>query len=67
MNDSSASDEDSTFFSESDVEDVTLSWLKGLGWRVAHGPKTALETLVAAPSHGSAFSLESPLPHNYHG
>ena len=29
---------------ESDVEQVTLEWLSGLGWGVAHGPDIAPDT-----------------------
>ncbi len=28
-------------FTESEVEDATLEWLEGLGWKVAHGPEIA--------------------------
>lgn len=34
-------------FSESVVENAALDWLDGLGWRVAHGPDVAPETLAA--------------------
>ena len=30
--------------SEADVEEVTLDWLTGLGWQVAHGPDIAPDT-----------------------
>ena len=29
---------------EADVEEATLDWLRGLGWRVAHGPDIAPDT-----------------------
>lgn len=32
-----------TKLTESDIEDVTLDWLSGLGWAVAHGPDMAPE------------------------
>lgn len=28
-------------FTESVVEEATLTWLESLGWSVAHGPETA--------------------------
>ena len=31
-----------TSFSESEVEQLALDWLAGLGWSVAHGPDIAL-------------------------
>ena len=30
-----------TTFSESEVEQLALDWLAGLGWSVAHGPDIA--------------------------
>jgi type I restriction enzyme R subunit len=32
---------------ESDIESAALAWLSGLGWRVAHGPEIAPDTLLA--------------------
>ena len=36
-----------TRFTESVVEDAPLAWLKSIGWRVAHGPDIAPDTLGA--------------------
>ena len=30
-----------TTLTEADVEQAALSWLRGLGWRVSHGPDIA--------------------------
>ncbi len=30
-----------TSFTESEVEEVSLQWLEGIGWRVKHGPDIA--------------------------
>ncbi len=32
---------------ESDIEQVSLAWLEGLGWQAAHGPDIAPDTLGA--------------------
>jgi type I site-specific restriction-modification system R (restriction) subunit len=36
-----------TRFTESVVEDAALAWLESIGWRVAHGPDIAPDTLGA--------------------
>lgn len=32
---------------ESTVEEAALTWLKAIGWRIAHGPDIAPDTLAA--------------------
>ncbi|MCS7090455.1 MAG: type I restriction endonuclease subunit R [Limisphaera sp.] len=34
-------------FTESEVEQAALAWLEAIGWRVAHGPDMAPDTLLA--------------------
>ena len=48
-------------FTESTVEDATLSWLETLGWRVAHGPDIAPDTLGAERSDYGQVVLERRL------
>ena len=36
-----------TTITEADVEHAALDWLRGLGWRVAHGPDIAPGTFLA--------------------
>ncbi|MES0873156.1 type I restriction endonuclease subunit R [Sinimarinibacterium thermocellulolyticum] len=43
----------STSFTESDVEDAALDWLKASGWQIAHGPDIAPDMPAAErASHG---------------
>ncbi len=48
-------------FTESTVEDATLSWLETLGWRVAHGPDIAPDTPGAERSDYGKVVLERRL------
>ena len=48
-------------FTESTVEDAALSWLETLGWRVAHGPDIAPDTLGAERSDYGQVVLERRL------
>ena len=50
-------------FTESTVEDATLSWLETLGWRVVYGPDIAPDTPGAErPDYGQVV-LERRLRH----
>ena len=48
-------------FTESEVEDATLEWLEGLGWKVAHGPDIAPHAAGAERSDYSEVILEHRL------
>ena len=48
-------------FTESEVEDATLEWLEGLGWKVAHGPDIAPHAAGAERSDYSEVILERRL------
>ena len=42
-----------TTLSEADVEQAALDWLATLGWRVAHGPDIAPDTVIAERGYSS--------------
>ena len=48
-----------TTITEADIEQATLDWLFGLGWRVAHGPDIAPETANAERDDYGDVVLES--------
>lgn len=48
-------------FTESDVEEATLEWLKGLGWKISHGPDIAPDTPDAECTDYSEVVLERRL------
>ena len=50
-----------TSFTESEVEDVALKWLEGLGWTVAHGPDIAPGTSDAERDNYDQVVLEQRL------
>ena len=50
-----------TSFTESEVEDVALKWLEGLGWQVAHGPDIAPGTPDAERDSYDQVVLEQRL------
>ncbi len=50
-----------TAFTESTVEDATLTWLESLGWNIAHGPDTAPDTLGAERGDYGTVVLERRL------
>ena len=47
-----------TTFTEADVEQATLDWLAGLGWRMAHGPDIAPGTPNAERTDYGQVALE---------
>ena len=49
------------FFSESEVEQLALDWLAGLGWSVAHGPDIAPGTPDSEPDGCDQVVLERRL------
>ena len=50
-----------TTITEADVEHAALDWLRGLGWRVAHGPDIAPDTPNAERSDYGQVALEHRL------
>ena len=50
-----------TTLTEADVESAALSWLSGLGWRVAHGPDIAPDTPDAVRADYVQVVLEERL------
>ena len=46
---------------ESNVEDAALDWLEGLGWKIAHGPDIAPDTLGAERTNYDEVVLERRL------
>ena len=48
-------------FTESDIEDAALAWLKSLGWNIDHGPNIAPDTLAAERSDYGEVLLEQRL------
>ena len=50
-----------TTLTESDVEQIALEWLDGLGWRVAHGPEIAPGTANPERSDYGQVALERRL------
>ena len=50
-----------TTLTEADVEEVALSWLRGLGWQTAYGPDIAPETQEAERSDFGQVVLENRL------
>ena len=50
-----------TSFTESEVEDVALKWLEGLGWSVKHGPDIAHGTPDAERASYDQVVLEQRL------
>ncbi len=46
---------------ESNVEDAALGWLEGLGWKIAHGPDIAPDTLGAERTNYDEVVLERRL------
>ncbi len=48
-------------FAESVVEDAALAWLEAAGWRVAHGPDIAPDTLMAERADYGEVFLERRL------
>ena len=50
-----------TSFSESEVEQLALDWLAGLGWSVAHGPDIAPGTPDAGRDDCDQVGLEQRL------
>lgn len=52
---------ESNTFTESVVEDATLSWLESLGWSVKHGPEIAPGELFAERAERGQAVLEKRL------
>ncbi len=50
-----------TTITEIEVEQATLDWLSGLGWRMAHGPDIAPDTLNAERNDYGQVVLERRL------
>ena len=48
-------------FTESELEDASLEWLEGLGWRVAHGPNIGPDATGAERTDYSQVVLEHRL------